>query len=489
MNSGLIVRFFSLNGWSLIVMLGAAMLSCSSTVDAQEQGDSASIDRRYDWPKFLGPHENGHSDETRLLAAWPATGPELVWELAVGTGYSAPSLLAGRLVLHHRQGREEIVECFSALTGAPVWRYAYVSRFQDPYGYNNGPRCTPLLTQTRCFTLGAEGKLLCLELRTGTLVWEKDLKDEFNIPDGFFGIGATPVLEGDKLIVAVGGQPDSGLVAFNADDGSLLWQSVGKETWDGAVTGWSSPKKYEWEGEEMIVSYSSPMVVTIHGRRHLLCFMRQGLVSVDPETGAENFHYWMRSRSHESVNAAQPVVVDDTIMLGAAYRVGSVKLQVAADGRSVSELWKHPQNLSTHWSTSLFHNGCYFGFSGRHENEGALQCVDAETGRIKWESTGWTRNEDLEPGPAGTVIDKSTGETIPFPFYGRGSAILVDGKMIVLAERGTLALVEANAEEWKEISRCAAPRMKYPSWTAPVLSNGLLYLRCEDALVCLRVGE
>ena len=175
-------------------------------------------------------------------------------------------------------------------------------------------------------------------------------------------------------------------------------------------------------------------------------------------------------------------------MLGAAYRVGSVRLEVAADGQSVSEIWKDRRLLSTHWSTALFHDGHYFGFSGRHENEGILQCVNAESGELRWETTGWTRHQDLEQTLDGTIIDRKSGKEIPWPYYGRGSAILADGRFIVLGERGTLALVDATPEGWNELTRCRAPRMHYPSWTAPVLSRGKLYLRCEDALVCLNLA-
>ncbi|SFJ06723.1 PQQ-like domain-containing protein [Planctomicrobium piriforme] len=442
-----------------------------------------------DWPCFLGPQHDGTSTETGLLESWPKEGPPLLWQKKVGTGYSAPSVLGRRLVLHHRLGNEEIVECMDAVSGETLWKHADVSRFQDPYGYNNGPRCTPLLSSPYCFTLGAGGKLLCLALETGKLVWQLDLQREFKIPEAFFGVGATPILEGNNLIVAVGGQPNSALVAFEAATGKILWQNGGKSTWNGAATGWDSEPKYEWTGDEMVVSYSSPQAATFHGRRHILCLLRQGLLSVDPETGAENFHYWFRSRTHESVNAAQPVVVGDTILLGAAYRVGSACLQVAPSGKEVKELWRDPRALSTHWSTSLFFDGCYFGFSGRHENEGVLQCVDAATGKVKWQSTGWEREADLQTSPSGEVIDAQTGEKIPWPMYGRGSAILADGKFIVLAERGTLALLSARTDKWEEISRYAAPGMKYPSWTAPVLSRGLLYLRCEDALTCLKIAR
>lgn len=438
-----------------------------------------------DWAEFLGPHRNGVSDERGLLEVWPESGPPVAWTRKVGTGYSAPSVRGDRLVLHHRLGDQEIVECFDAQTGTPRWRTAYDSRFRDPYGYNNGPRCTPLLTADRCYTYGAEGKLYCLSLTDGSVIWRRDTLLDFKVPEGFFGVGCSPCLEGDKLIVLVGGQPNAGVVAFHADTGETLWQAVGQSTWDGMTD--ESGETYKWTGDEMVVSYASPVVATIHGQRHLLCLMRQGLVSLDPQTGRERFKYWFRSSVHESVNAAVPVVVDDTVMISAAYRVGAACLRVHPDGDRCEVQWRDARNLLTHWSTATPLNGRYYGFSGRHEQEGELRCIDAQTGGVAWSTSGWEQPLDrLGQNPAtGEIVDRTTGKAVPWPFYGRGSAILADGKFIVLGERGTLALVRATPEKFEEISRCRGPEMGNPSWTAPVLAHGRLYLRDEDSLVCL----
>lgn len=147
-----------------------------------------------DWPQFLGPNANGISAEKNLVDAFPDEGPPLLWEKDVGTGYSAPSVRAGKLVLHHRLKNEEIVEAFDAVSAKPVWRYAYPSTFVDPYGYNNGPRCTPLLTSNLCYTFGAQGKLLCLNLMNGEKVWERDTQKDWQVPEAFFGVGSTPIL-------------------------------------------------------------------------------------------------------------------------------------------------------------------------------------------------------------------------------------------------------------------------------------------------------
>lgn len=135
-----------------------------------------------DWPQFLGPTRNGVSTETGLLDKFPATGPKTLWELKTGPGYAAPSITGEQLILFHRTNDYEIIQSLHATTGQPGWLYTYPSHYEDPYGYNNGPRCTPLLTSNRCYTFGAEGKLLCLDRLTGRLLWQRDTATDWKIP-------------------------------------------------------------------------------------------------------------------------------------------------------------------------------------------------------------------------------------------------------------------------------------------------------------------
>ncbi|MDB5391272.1 MAG: hypothetical protein JWM11_6918 [Planctomycetaceae bacterium] len=423
-----------------------------------------------DWPQFLGLRDNGVSGETDLLKSWPEKGPPILWQKSIGTGYSAPSVRGNQLVLHHRVRNEEIIQCFTADTGTPVWDFAYESLFSDPYGYNNGPRCSPLLTETRCYTFGAGGKLVCLDLKTGKEIWIRDTSEDWKVPDSFFGVGSTPVLFGKLLLVMVGGQPNSGVVAFDAETGKTVWENVGKKLWE-------APDD-NFQMDDKLASYSSLLVAKFHGQDHLLSLMRDGLVSLNPADGKVRFSYFFRSRSFESVNAARPVVIGDQILLSAAYQSGAVLLQVNPKGDDVKEIWK-TKNLQTHWSTTIHLNGFLYGFSGRHENEARFRCIDLKKGDIVWETDGLPAEAPTGPDN----IDESAAK-----FYGRGSAILADGKFIVLGERGVLALVEANPKEFKEISRFKYPRIKYPSWAAPVLSRQKLYLRCEDYLACIDLG-
>ncbi|MDZ4684505.1 MAG: PQQ-binding-like beta-propeller repeat protein [Planctomycetaceae bacterium] len=442
-----------------------------------------------DWPQFLGPRDTGVSGETGLLERWPAEGPPMLWNRKLGEGYAAPSVRGERVVVQHRLRDTEIVECLHAQTGETLWKSEYPTDFADPYGYNGGTRCSPVLSETRCYTYGPQGKLLCLELATGKKVWEHDTATEWKVPQHFFGAGCTPILDGDRLFVLVGGQPNAGVVAFDAATGKPVWEAVGKDTWDGAPTDEPGNRPYQWTSDEMIVSYSTPVVATIHGRKHLLCLMRQGLVSLDPADGALNFKYWFRSRLNDSVNAARPVVIDDQIFLSAAYDTGMALLKVQPDGKSFDVVYRDKRGMSTHWCTPLHLDGYLYGFSGRHEKEGELQCIDRDTGELQWQTSGFTRDlSELEQDPnTGKLRDKATGEPMAWPFYGRGSKILADGKFIVLAERGTLSLVKPDPTQYVEISRCGFPQLGYPSWAAPVLSRGRLLLRSESHLVCLDV--
>jgi len=422
-----------------------------------------------DWPQFLGSNANGTSTEKGLIDSFPAGGPPIVWEKQVGNGYSAPSVGKGKLVLHHRTGDEEVVEAFNPADGKSVWRYAYPSKFVDPYGYSNGPRCTPLLTADRCYAFGAEGKLLCLELASGKKVWERDTQKDWEVPEAFFGVGSTPILEGDLLIVMVGGQPNSGVVAFNAKTGETVWESVGEKNWQGQpMIGWRGERTVDWKRfrQDKQASYSTPVGATVNGERLIFCLMRQGLVAVNPTNGAVKFSYWFRAEMDESVNAANPVVVSNHVFISTAYyRVGSALLKVLPGNREIEPVWKSTA-LEIHWTTPIFHEGFLYACSGRNEPDARFRCVELMTGKVSWD-----RDERWRPYGAAPNT------------YGRGSAIMADGKLIVLGEAGLLGLFRVNSEAPQELGRYQVPQMQYPCWAAPILSDGRVFLRSDKHLV------
>lgn len=447
---------------------------------------SLAIAASADWPRFLGPDANNISSETGLVERWSTNGLPVLWQREVGSGYSAPSVRDQRLVLHHRVKEEEIVESFDAQSGHSLWRFTYPSNFRDPFGYNNGPRCTPTLTADRCYTFGAEGRLCCLELASGRLLWERDTAKDWYVPEPFFGVGSTPLLEGDRLIVMVGGQPNAAVAALDATSGKVLWENGGRTNWEGAPTfGWRGETPYQWTGDEKMASYSSPVAATIHGRRNVLCLTRQGLMSLNPTNGAIYFSRWFQSPVNESVNAMSPVVQGDMILLSAAYyHIGAVLLRVLPDGHSFEEVWRSPSKervpeagasaepvLEIHWNTPVLLDGFLYAFSGRNEPDATFRCVELLSGRLAWSrSERWRPHSTRQP----TV-------------YGRASVIYADGKLWVLGEGGKLGLFKPNPRAAEEVCNWQVPQLHYPCWTAPVLSGGRLYLRSEDQLICLDI--
>jgi outer membrane protein assembly factor BamB len=381
-----------------------------------------------DWPQFLGPTRNGHSTETGLLSSWPAKGPPVVWEREVGTGFSGPVVAGQALILFHRVGDQEVVECLDATTGKERWKTPYPTAYVDDYGKGNGPRSTPLIADQRVYTLGAEGRLHCLDLNSGKIVWKRSLLEEYQSPKNFFGVGTSPLVEGDLLVINVGG-PEAGIVAFAKDTGKEVWKAT-----------------------DQLASYSSPVAATIQGTRHVFFLTREGLVSLDPAKGNVRFSKRWRARSVASVNAATPLVVDDHVFLSASYNTGAVWLRVKADG--VTEEWKGDNILSNHYDTSIYAKGFLYGLDGRQETGVRLRCIEAATGKVRW-----TRDR-----------------------FGCTSFILAEGNLIGLTENGDLVLLEATPEAYREKSRASV--LGKPCRAPLALANGLLYGRNDQKLIC-----
>jgi len=157
------------------------------------------------------------------------------------------------------------------------------------------------------------------------------------------------------------------------------------------------------------------------------------------------------------------------ILISAAYyKIGSVLLKVEPDGKSVDEIWRGAF-LEIHWTTPIYHEGYLYAFSGRNEPDAHFRCVEFKSGKVMWDrDESWTPHSTPTPS-----------------VYGRGSALLAEGKLIVLGEGGLLGLFKLTPGEPEEFCRFQVPQLHYPCWAAPVLSEKRLYLRSEDALVCL----
>ena len=384
-----------------------------------------------DRPQFLGPGRDGTSTEKGLLTSWPREGPAVVWGKQVGAGFSGPVVAGGRLILFHRVGDREVVECLDAGSGKGLWKFGYPTAYQDDFGFDEGPRSTPLVAGKRVYTLGAEGVLHCLDLGTGKKIWGRPLNTDYQVAKGFFGVATSPLLEGGLVLVNVGGK-GAGIVA--------LAKETGKEVWRATDQG---------------ASYSSPVAATIDGTRHVFFFTREGLVSLDPGNGHVRFSKRWRSRLDASVNAAAPVVAGEYVFISACYQTGAALLRVRPE--AAEEVWKSDDVLSNHYATSIHHAGYLYGFDGRQEHGARLRCVEMKTGKVRWTKEG----------------------------FGCGSMVLAGGNLIVLTEDGELVLVEATPRAYREKSR--ASLLGKPCRALIALANGRLYARDGKKLVCVNL--
>lgn len=454
---------------SIRTIVGASLLIATVASFAVAQTPPAaptSIAERksgHDWPDFLGPHRNGKSDEKELPSEWPSQGPRVVWQQKIGAGYAGPTISGGRLLHFSRVDDEARLVCLHAETGQQLWKCGYESNYDDLLGYNNGPRATPIVDGPSVFTFGAEGVLQCVRVADGKRVWRVDTTKEFNVVKNFFGVGSTPLVWGDLLLVNVGGSPPGGPSDVYAARGQVRSNHCAVAAFDKA-TG-----KLRWTTGDDLASYASPVLAKIDGRDVLLMFARAGLMAIDPAQGKTLAQFPWRSKKLESVNASSPVVVGNEVFISETYELGSALVRFT--GHSFEEIWtdrnrRRDRAMALHWCTPIENDGFLYGSSGYHAPEAELRCIEWKTGKVLWSE----------------------------PDMGRASLLLVDGVLICLSEDGTLRLVRANPRRYEELAKweltdkaTGDPLLRYPAWTAPALARGLLYVQGADRLVCLEL--
>ena len=390
---------------------------------------AASLSSAGDWPQFLGPKSDSSADDEKIITQIPADGLPILWRHDAGQGYSGPVIEGSSIILFHQPKNEELLECLDANTGKVLWQTGYQTDYAGGFGTEPGPRATPAIANNTVYTFGATAMLQAVDLKTGKVKWRRDLQKEYGVPEGYFGVGTSPVVEGDKLLVTVGAKGAS-LVAFDCETGKTVWNA-----------------------SQDTASYASPIVATIHDRRVALFFARTGLHVVDPKSGAEQAFFRWRARQDASVNAATPVIVDDRIFLSAEYGTGAVLLDLASDG--LKPVWKSNDALSNHYDTSVYWKGHLYGIDGRQEGGATLRCIKAETGEVAWTQEG----------------------------FGCASIIRVRDLLICVTEAGEIIFADANPTLYHERGRQKIGTS--PTRAQPALAHGILYVRTPSELVAV----
>ncbi len=398
-----------------------------------------------DWNRFNGPSDDASSPETNILTRWTKNEPQILWEISKGEGYSSPAISDGILVLFHRKNGMEQIEGLDAETGVIKWTHKYPVDYEDRYGYSSGPRASPIIDKNHVYTHGVTSWLRCLELKTGRLIWKRNLALEFNVPNYFFGKGSNPIIFEDKIIVNVGGEDGECVVAFNKKNGKTEW--ITNDSWG--------------------ASYSSPRITKIHGQTTCLVFTggesrppTGGLLLIDPNNGRKLNRFSWRSSKYESANAVPPVPLGgNRIFLSECYEKGGVVIEYDQNFNPLI-IWKN-NNINIHWMTPVLKNGIMYGIAGRHQQGAETFALNPQNGEVFWrKQISWS--------------EKINDRELNLGLF-RGAILAVEGYFICLSELGSLLVLDLNRDGWKIISKVQlffAPG----TWTLPALSKGLLYV-------------
>ena len=383
-----------------------------------------------DWPRFRGTEGTGLSAESGWLGNWPGGQPRPVWKATVGAGFSSMSLVEGRLfTLGHnglKEGGIDSVVALEASSGKELWRHSYPEKLADHY-YEGGTSGTPTVDSGRVYTLSKAGTALCLEASSGNVIWSRNLALELGMKVPEWGFAGAPHIAGDKVV-------------YNAGDAGLaLDKATGKEAWT--------------SGKDS-AGYGTPVPFSLEGKPALAVFGLRHVIVVDPVSGHEFWrHPW---KTRYDVNAADPVVIGDTMILTSGYGTGACGLRFTGSG--AKELWKN-QALRSHMQAPIGIRGHIYGIDGDGGDANArLKCLEATTGKVVWES----------------------------PKAETGVLTAADDKLIWVTGKGELIIVKADPTGYHEIVRAQVARGKV--WSTPVLLNGRLYIRnWKGELLCLDV--
>lgn len=377
-----------------------------------------------DWPGFRGPQRDGIVRGVRIETDWSASPPVELWRRPVGPGWSSFAVRGNLLYTQEQRGDDEVVSCYDMATGEPVWRHSDAARFWESNA-GAGPRGTPTLSNGRVYTLGATGILNVLDAEDGAVVWSRNPASETGTEVPGWGFSSSPLVVGDVVIVALSGK----LAAYDL--------ATGAPRWFGPAAGGS---------------YSSPHLVTIDGVTQVLLLSGGGATSFSPSDGKV---LWEHDGSLGGGRIVQPALTADSdLLIGSDDGISRVAVARGPGQWTIEELWTSI-GLKPYFNDFVIHKGHAYGFDGSY-----LAAIDLENGKRKWKGGR----------------------------YGSGQLVLLPDQdlLLVLSEKGELALARATPGQFAEIARL--PAIEGKTWNHPVLVGDVLLVRNDQEMAAFRLS-
>ena len=398
-----------------------------------------------DFPQFLGPDRSAWLPTRGLARDWSVNAPKLLWKRPVGAGWSAFAAVNGYAVTLEQRGQHEWVACYEIATGEPAWGHAIEARHEHPLG-GIGPRSTPTIHEGRVFALGATGVLRCLDGASGQLLWQEDLRARYGVSQSEdealvqWGRASSPLIVDQLVIVPGGGKSGEAknLAAFEVATGKLVWQSAVQKAAD----------------ESDQISYASPRLATVGGIRQVLITNEGTASGHAPATGKTLWSYIWSGKSNADANSSQVVPIGESqVMLSKGYGGGAELLELGSQDESgklgVKSVWKNTRVLQTKFTNVVVYQSHAYALS-----EGILECVELATGKRKWKQGR----------------------------YGHGQILGVGELLLVLAEDGRVALVEASPAGFSELGSFQAIDGK--TWNNLCLAGHHILVRNGEEAAC-----
>jgi outer membrane protein assembly factor BamB len=391
---------------------------------------SAAPGARNYWTNFRGPNRDGRYEERAVRVNWPAGGLKPMWKQPVGGGFSSFVVADGAAYTLEQRRAQEVVVAYNVETGRELWTHGWNAEF-SPDNTGDGPRSTPTWDAGRLYALGAEGELRALDAKTGKLYWQKNILSDNGASNLSWGMAASPLVVDDKVVALAGGAAGKSVVAYNKLTGARVWSSLNDRA-----------------------SYTSPMLVTLSGKRQIMVVTASRIAGLDPADGATLWsHAWDVSMG---ISVSQPLVVGaNRFFISAGYGKGASLVELQGSGRSFTTrtVWENI-NLKTKFNSPVVHNGHVYGL-----DEGILTCIDLSTGERKWKGGR----------------------------YGYGQTLLAGDHLIVTTDAGEIALVKADPAGYAEVSKF--PALAGKTWNVPALANGRLLVRNGNEMAAYDLAE
>ncbi len=377
-----------------------------------------------DWPQILGPNRDGQV-VGEAIPVWTKP-PVIRWRVPCGAGYAGASVASGKVLLWHRIGDEEVLDCLAVDDGRRLWQASFPAAYRGGVDADLGPRSVPVIDGDVAFVYGAAGDMHAVSMTDGHKLWSRELRADHDAEDGYFGAGSTPIVVGSVLIAEVGGRDGAGLVAVDKQDGKTRWKAADQQA-----------------------AYASPVTMAVGSDTNVIAVLGLSTVMLDPETGTvlRQFDFGRRG---PTVNAATPLVDGTKLFVTASYGIGCRMVDMAID--PPADVWSNRNVISSQYSTPVRVGQWIYSMDGREDmGEVELVCARWSDGQEAWRRPGF-----------------STAHLIATP-----------DRVLAQLTNGRLELFAADPTEFRRLADTELPEGTYRA--LPAYADQVLYCRRTES--------